>query len=171
MNEDESIMLYIYCSNSSISFLDFHGTSIVGAVVTGGAIGAAILAVVECAKPQVELAKERYQNSGDKFKHCWVSCRISKTCGALIMEIAGLGKEVFDRGVHEFCKKFPENEYCQENKTTPFWDSIKDLEANQQCAGWEPFVFGAVGGWIGAAFRDSCEDCCRCKVGFNAGER
>ena len=86
------------------------------------------------------------------------------------MELAGLGKEVFDRGLRLYCSQNPNADICLEHGTTPFWDSIEDLIANQQCAGWESFAFGAVGGWIGAIIREDCECCCKKKVGFDNGD-
>lgn len=120
--------------------------------------------VLACAYPQFKAAFNRYADSSDKFKHCWVSCRISKSCGGPVAQLAGLGKEVRDRAVAAYCHQFPASEVCQGGHGS-FWDSVQDIVANNQCMGWES-RFGAVTGWIGALCRRSCEDCCKEKVGY-----
>lgn len=158
--------LYGFVHNDPVSLVDADGRAIPAAVVAAVAV---IAAVEACALPQHKAAFNRYPDSGDKFKHCWVSCRISKSCGGAIAELAGLGKEIRDRAIGVYCEMFPDSEICQGGHGD-FWDSIQDLQANQQCIGWESLVFGAPGGWIGTLCRRSCEDCCKAKVGYNAGE-
>jgi len=158
--------LYGFVHNDPVSFVDADGRAIPVGVVAAVAV---IAAVEACALPQHKAAFNRYPDSGDKFKHCWVSCRISKSCGGLIAELAGLGKEIRDRAIGVYCEMFPDSEICRGGHGD-FWDSIQDLQANQQCIGWESVVAGPVGGWIGALCRRSCEDCCKAKVGYNAGE-
>lgn len=114
------------------------------------------------------MAFNQHPSSGDKFKHCWVSCRISKTCGGVIAEIAGLAKEVRDRAVAVYCETHPGSVFCQGGHGD-FLDSIADMNANQKCIGKESIIAGPIGGWIGAACRQSCEQCCREKVGYNTG--
>ncbi|MGA4643314.1 RHS repeat domain-containing protein [Limisphaera sp. 4302-co] len=158
--------LFGFVHNNPVSLVDADGRAIPPAVVAALAVLAATEASVW---PQYKAAFNRYPDSGDKFKHCWVSCRISKTCGGSIAELAGLGKEVRDRAVAVYCDYFPNSEICQ-GAHGDFWDSIQDLQANQQCIGWESIVAGPVGGWIGALCRRSCEDCCKAKVGYHTGE-
>jgi RHS repeat-associated protein len=158
--------LYGFVHNNPISFVDVDGRAVSAAVIAALAIMAAVEA---CALPQYNAAFNRYLDSGDKFKHCWVSCRISKSCGGLITELAGLGKEIRDRAVAVYCDYYPDSEICKGGHGD-FWDSIGDLKANQQCIGWESLVFGAPGGWVGALCRRSCEDCCKAKVGYYTGE-
>ena len=165
VGERGGIMLY----GNGGDFINVNDKLGQSAVIVGGAL---VIAVAACAYPQSQAAFSRYGDSSDKYKHCWVSCRISKTCGGAIMELAGLGKEVRDRAVCWFCETFPEysdSEICQGGHGD-FWDSIADLAANQECVGWEAHMFGAVGGWLGAIFRGSCEDCCRCRVGYGQSE-
>jgi len=158
--------LYGFVHNNPISLLDADGCAIPPAVIA--ALG--VIALVEaCALPQHKAAFDRYPDSGDKFKHCWVSCRISRSCGGLIAELAGLGKEIRDRAIGVYCEVFPDSEICQGGHGD-FLDSLEDLLANQQCVGWESLLLGAPGGWIGTLCRRSCEDCCRDKVGYYTGE-
>ena len=145
--------------------VDSDGRAIPPAVIAAVALLAAAEA---CALPQAIAAANRYPDSGDKFKHCWVSCRISKTCGGSLAQVAGLGKEVRDRAIAVYCDFYPDSEICQHGHGD-FWDSIGDLMANQKCIGWESIVAGPVGGWVGAMCRRSCEDCCKTKVGYNTG--
>ncbi len=163
IGEEGGIALYgVNCS--FINEYDKLGKS---AIIVGGGLVAAVAA---CAYPQYKAAVSRYNDSSDKFKHCWTSCRISKTCGATVMEFVGLGKEIRDRAVCWFCETFPvykDTDLCNGGHGD-FWDSLADLDANHECIGWESYVFGVVpiGGWIGGLFRESCEDCCRCKVEY-----
>ena len=151
--------LYVFVDNNPLFKIDLDGRKSV--IVVGGVAGL----LIACAFPQHQVAHKQYPSSHDKFKHCWVSCRISKTCGAGIAQLAGLSKEAFDRVVAVYCEFYPEREICQSGYGD-FWDSINDLIANQQCIGWESYV-GPIGGWIGALCRQSCEDCCKKKVGYH----
>jgi RHS repeat-associated protein len=158
--------LYGFVHNDPVSLIDADGRAIPVAVAAALVV---IAAVEACAWPQYKAAFNRYPDSGDKFKHCWVSCQISKSCGGLLAELAGLAKEIQDRAIEVYCEMFPDSEICQGGHGD-FWDSIQDLLANQQCIGWESLVFGAPGGWIGTLCRRSCEACCKEKVGYNTGE-
>jgi len=159
LNLREEKNLYLFVMNSPANLYDKDGR-LAGYVIAG--IAAAAYA---CAKPQMDKVWRDYADSGDRFKHCWVSCRISKTCGAAFAQLAGISKEVRDRAVAEYCKSHPEAEICQGGHGD-FMDSIGDLIANQQCVGWESYA-GVAGGWLGALCRRSCEDCCRSKVGYH----
>ena len=154
---------YLFVRNNAPNVYDKDGR------LAGYIIVAIATAAYECAKPQVDKAWRDYPNSGDRFKHCWVSCRISKTCGNAFAQFAGISKEMRDRAVAEYCKSHPEAEICQGGHGD-LLDSIGDMAANQKCIGWEtkfdvPPV--PVFAWIGALCRRSCEDCCRAKVGYN----
>jgi len=148
-----------YVGNRPTMIGDPYGEAHPGVVV--GVVAVAI--VVACAYPQYTAAFDRYPDSGDKFKHCWVACRISKGCGGVISQVAGLGKEARDRAVGAYCALFPESEICQGGHGD-FWDSLADLAAHQQCVGWESYLGFQ---WIGALCRQSCEDCCKDKVGYS----
>jgi RHS repeat-associated protein len=152
--------LYCYVANSPVMLRDAHGT--VAPIIGAGA--ALVGVVIACALPYHQYALHHYDSRSDKFKHCWVSCAVSRTCSGYISEFAGLGKEVRDMMIAAYCELFPEHEICQHGHGD-FWDALADLGANQQCLGWEQFVFGAVGGWIGALCRESCEDCCAREAG------
>ena len=159
LGELGGLNLYGFLSNDPTADVDSDGRS---PVIIGGAI---IAVVAACAYPQYKAAFKRFEDSSDKFKHCWVSCRISKSCGAQVSDLAGWGKEARDRAVAAFCARFPDADICQGDHGD-FWDSVDDIVANNQCIGWESRVFGPLGGWIGSFCRRSCEECCRSKVGY-----
>ncbi len=163
IDEDGGCCLYAFASNMSISRTDRLG-AVAPAVIALGVVSSVIYG---CAWPQYIYAMENFGGTGDKFRHCLASCRIAKTCGAVVADLVGLGKEVKDRIVAYTCNKFPslrDTEFCNGGHGD-FFDSLNDLKANQACIGWESRVFGLVGSWVGAAFRQSCEDCCDCKIG------
>ncbi|MDY0167567.1 MAG: RHS repeat-associated core domain-containing protein, partial [Thermoguttaceae bacterium] len=152
--EAGDVNLYRYVYNRPITLVDPTG-NVAGYIIVG-------LAGVftACVVPQAEAAHNRYPDSGDKFKHCWTSCRISKVCGNFVAQVAGLGKE----GIDSLKRLLRQND---PDGASDWADSLDDLIANQQCIGWEGYVFGLVGSWIGAACRQSCEDCCRTEVGYD----
>jgi len=80
--------LYGFVHNDPVSLVDADGRAITMSVVAAVAV---IAAVEARTLPQHKAAFNRYAGSGDKFKHCWVSCRISRTCGGAIAEFAGPG--------------------------------------------------------------------------------
>ena len=80
------------------------------------------------------------------------------------------GSDPLMPGLRVYCKHYTNSNICLEHGTTPFWDSIQDMKANHLCAGWETFALGTIGGWIGSLFRDSCENCCSCKLGDDDGD-
>jgi RHS repeat-associated protein len=145
--------LCCFVRNSPPNFHDADG-HLIGYV--SSAFAAAIYA---CAKPQYDAAFTRYPDSGDRFKHCWVSCRVSKTSGGDWAYFAGLGKELRDSVVR----------VIKGSHNDPWIDSLQDLLANKKCIGWESQLGSAPGGWIGALCRRSCEDCCKEKVGYYTG--
>ncbi len=160
IEEKGGLNLYEFVLNDPIAKIDALGNSPQGAALIG-----AIAVISSCALPYHVYALSHYGHRSDKFRHCWVSCKMSRTCGGMITEIAGLGKEVRDRAVAAFCEKYPTSGLCNGGHGD-FMDSLADLKANQQCIGWESLVLGPVGGWIGAACRRSCEDCCKAKIGY-----
>jgi hypothetical protein len=130
--------------------------------VAGYVIAGLASVFTACVVPQAEAAHNRYPDSGDRFKHCWTSCRVSKVCGNFITQVAGFGKEGLDSLKRMLRKDDPDG-------AGDWGDSLDDLIANQQCVGWEGYAFGVIGSWIGAACRQSCEDCCRTEVGYANG--
>jgi len=61
------------------------------------AIGAALVAAVLCAYAFYEYALDNYTDKSDKWKHCWVSCKIASYCGGdAFALIIGAGKEGLD---------------------------------------------------------------------------
>jgi hypothetical protein len=133
--------LYEYVNGRPVTLADPSGRNPVAIAV--GVAGGIIFA---CAISQQNYANKQFYSRGDKWRHCWTSCRIAKICGAGVAELAGLLKEVQDipalRGLR---------------------DAIGDLRANQQCIPFESNV-GPIGGWICSIYRESCEDCCDRKV-------
>jgi RHS repeat-associated protein len=166
VNLNEEKNLYGFVRNDALRFYDKDGRAV------GYGLSALLGAAYACGKPQYDLAFKRYRGSGDKFKHCWVSCRISKTCGGYIAELLGIGKETRDMAVALYCETHPDSEICKGGHVD-FWDSLGDLAANQKCIGWETILdppgFPPAFGWVGALCRRSCEECCRAKVGYYTG--
>lgn len=116
----------------------------------------ALLALIAaCGLPFHLYALYNYRHKTDKWRHCWVSCQMSKTCGVILTEIAGLGKEIRDRAVAAFCDHYPRNMICTSGHGD-FWDSIGDLKANQECIAWEAQLVGP----LARLWRQSCKDCC-----------
>ncbi|HEX7375606.1 MAG TPA: RHS repeat-associated core domain-containing protein [Pirellulales bacterium] len=150
--------LYQYALASPLLFTDPSGTAAQVTIVLGPVV-VLLAAVLACARPQYTIAMRDFGGRSDKYRHCWVSCRIGKTCGGLLAEYAGLAKEARDRAVAIYCDNFPNDPVCQGGHGD-FWDSIEDIAANQACLYWEEFIFGACGGWVGSIFRETCEDCC-----------
>jgi|SRR6185436_14079338 len=69
-------------------------------------VGAAVLAAVACAYPFYSYALSHYSNKGDKWMHCWVSCKISFYCGgpgigSVVAVLIGAGKEVIDAALDQ----------------------------------------------------------------------
>lgn len=169
LNLDEEKNLYSLVRNNAANLYDADGRALGPILVIGGVSVAAAL----CIRSQYEIAHNRYVGdreghpvsdpAGDSFVHCWTSCRISKVCGGGLAQLAGLGKE----GLDSFRRAWREVFGGEDETGHGSWlDSLDDLVANQQCIGWESYA-GPVGGWIGAACRRSCEDCCREKVGYH----
>ena len=105
-------------------------------------IGLAALGVVlyACAEPFVQISRRRYGNKSDKWRHCWVSCEISKTCGSAIAQLAGLTQEAQNLLVHG----------------QPLIRSLLDMLANGVCIPPETAIVGV----LARLWRQSCEDCC-----------
>jgi RHS repeat-associated protein len=151
------INIYAYTHGNPLAMVDPHGDNPVLAAVL-----ALVVAVDACAYPQYLAAHSRYLSKSDKWRHCWVSCRISKTCGGIITEIAGVGYEIIDQTRRATCAAFPNLPFCDQEHGD-LWDSLTDIMANQQCIGWESIIIGIPGAWIGSLCRQSCEDCCTSK--------
>jgi RHS repeat-associated protein len=169
---DDATSVTRYGHNNPTNILDPNGEAGLAAAAPALGAAAAILAVaLACAVPHFITARKKFKGARDKFLHCWVSCRTAKVCGGILAEIAGLEKEILDTEWSALCEFFPQVSICRtgaglRHVGEGIKDSLGDLLANQQCIGWETFAFGAVGGWIGTIFRDSCEQCCRKKVGY-----
>jgi hypothetical protein len=122
----------------------------------GQAVGYVVVAVAAasyaCAKPYYDIAMRDYDDRTDKFRHCWVSCKMSKTCGGSLAQLAGFGKEARDSAL----RLLNELDAGGGDWADSFWDIV----ANHECIGSESVVAGPVGGWLGALFRESCECCC-----------
>mgnify|MGYP000630151935 CR=1 FL=1 len=67
----------------------------VGAAV---AVGGALAAAVVCGYAFYNYAMDNYSHKGDKWLHCWVSCKITTWCGGSIpfSILVGAGKEAVD---------------------------------------------------------------------------
>ena len=119
------------------------------------AAAVAIAAIAACAIPFYLYAMSNYGHKTDKYRHCWVSCQMSKTCFAQLAELAGLTKEIRDRAVAAFCDIYPGSSICTGGHGD-FLDSLGDLAANQACIPWETFFVGP----LARLWRQSCKDCC-----------
>jgi len=157
MPPQEHYNLYSYVLNNPVIYTDPAGTSISigGAAGAGGAVAAAAAVIYACAKPQDNLSDKYFPDAGDSFIHCWVSCRITKTCGNEVSSASQILKEWFDS-----------RDRITGKSDVPWIDSLHDIVANQTCIYWEAKYLGITGSWIGALCRESCEDCCRKNVGY-----
>lgn len=87
------------------------------ALVAG--IGAAVLAAVGCSFLFYNYALDNYSSKSDKWKHCWVACKIASYCGGdAVAIILGAGKEVVDA----IC------DYYGYKCSAEFLDFVADLE-------------------------------------------
>ena len=143
--------------SASTSLAALSGEDVLQRAVHPALIAAlAILVVmVACGLPYHQYALSTYGRKTDKWRHCWVSCQMSKTCGPVLAELAGLGKEIRDRAVAAFCDQYPNSSVCAGGHGD-FLDSIGDLAANQACIPWETFLVGP----LARIWRQSCRDCC-----------
>ena len=86
----------------------------------------------------------------DKWAHCMISCRASKVCGPLLIQLGGLTYE----GIQFFQRRL--------GLGSSGFDP-KDLLANltgSACAGWESVAVPPIGPLVGLLWRESCDDCC-----------
>jgi RHS repeat-associated protein len=155
--------VFAFCFNDSIGKYDPNGEAVPAVVVAAVAVLAAAEA---CGLPFHLYALDKYDDAGDSFRHCWVSCAMARTCGPALTELAGLGKEIRDRAVAVYCDFFPNSRICQGGHGS-FWDSIDDLAANQKCIAWEGQLIGPIT-WL---YRESCDCCCRREVGYSTSGR
>ncbi|MCU0541836.1 MAG: DUF4157 domain-containing protein [Oscillatoriaceae cyanobacterium Prado104] len=126
------------------------------AIPQGLVIAAGIIAAIAaCASPWYFYAMRTYSGKTDKWRHCYVSCQMSKTCGPILTELAGLGKEIRDRAVAAYCGDNQTSWLCQGGHGD-FLDSLRDLAANQTCIAWEAAIVGP----LARLWRESCFDCC-----------
>ncbi|MDQ6764441.1 MAG: DUF4157 domain-containing protein [Bacteroidota bacterium] len=73
------------------------GDNIQKSPLAAAAIGAAVVAAILCAYEFYEYALDNFPNQTDKWKHCWVSCKITAWCGGdAFALIIGAGKEGLD---------------------------------------------------------------------------
>ena len=83
------------------------------------AIGAAVVAAVLCSYAFFEYALSNFPDKNDKWKHCWVSCKITAWCGGdAIALIIGAGKE----GLDAICDAYGKG--CK----AEFMDFLADVE-------------------------------------------
>jgi RHS repeat-associated protein len=153
--------LYAMVDNNSLNGVDHLGLAAVSPEFA--AITALLALVAACAFPYVTQSEQLYSGKPDVWRHCWVSCKISRTCGGQIAELTGFAKEAADAAKRIYCAQYPDSAICQTGHGS-WTDSLYDILANQQCIGVESILFGAVGGWIGSCFRESCESCCDSKT-------
>jgi len=148
----DGMNLYQYCRGNPPGLTDPTGEIAPAILVAAGLTGYLAVDYYVCATPLYDEAMRDYGARTDKFRHCWVSCKMSRRCGGLATQVAGLGKEARD-SLKRILKQM-------DGGTGDWVDSLMDLEANNKCIGWESYPLGPIGGWIGAIFRGSCECCC-----------
>src|SRR5258708_2091366 len=73
---------YVYAKNSPVMISDPSG------LLVPILIALLAAAIAGCALPFHEYAHNHYGDSSDKFKHCWVSCRMSRACTGILTQYA-----------------------------------------------------------------------------------
>jgi len=152
---EESVALAVNCSCA---------TKWVSATVYGLPVDPRIMLLallVACTAPYYFYAIVNYNHRSDKFRHCWAACQIAKTCGGGAGQLAGLTKELRDRVVRLVCDLGlldKNSDFCKDS--TPFWESIDDILANQTCVPWETYIPSPVFPVLCRVWRESCECCC-----------
>jgi len=103
-------------------------------------VGAAALAIVACAFPFFLYALDNYSSKGDKWMHCWASCKIGTYCGLpgiaqVVSVLVGATKEVVD--------------------------ALCDAAGRKCSAEWNDFVADLDGIWCTIRHPlTTCVDCC-----------
>jgi RHS repeat-associated protein len=154
IEEKGGVNLYGFVGNNGVNDYDIHGK------VAGYVIAGVLTAATACAWDVQVKAHEKFNDDEDKLKHCWVSCVVAKRCSAQISLVAQLAKEAKD-SVVRVGKDL--GLWEDEGGADDWMDSLRDFAANQTCIPFETEL-GLIPGWIGAAFRESCECCCRKRI-------
>ena len=151
--------LYLYARSNPIRYLDPRGEEPVTAGVATVVLVALAAQILVCAGPYFAYAQkaDKFEGSGDLFRHCWTSCQVAKTCTGIIAQYAGLAKEARDF-IYDYLKG---------RDDWTFDGTLDDLFANQECIPTESYI--PVVNVLCRIWRESCWDCCMRKVGFNAG--
>jgi len=148
--------LFEFCDALPLSSLDPYGLEPI-TISVGAAAVIVIGAVVVCAGPFHFYSLNSHGTESDKWRHCWVSCQVSRTCTSSLSQLAGLGKELRDSAVRLYCNANPNAWLCKGGQGD-WTDSLDDLLANQQCMHWETYI--PVINICARLWRDSCADCC-----------
>ena len=158
IGERGGVNLYGFVGNNGINTHDILG-QVSPQLAAAGIIAAALGAALACTQDLPDEADRKF-GSNDKLKHCWVSCVVAKRCTAQISAVAQLAKEAKD----SFLRIGEELGLWEDETGANDWmDSLMDIAANQLCIPFETQL-GLIPGWIGSAFRESCECCCRRKL-------
>ena len=105
------------------------------AVPAAAVVAGVAVAVILCAYGFFSYTLDNFPAKGDKWKHCYTSCKIATWCGGFVMSaLIGAGKEVAD------------------------W--IGDKFGAHMQAEWEDFVADMEGNVCSFAFWQSCQSCC-----------
>lgn len=97
-------------------------------------VGGAIVALALCASGFYDYALSHYGHKGDKWLHCYTSCKIATYCGVPTSALIGVAKEV--------------------------GDFICDQLGHHCAAEWEDIIADAEGIGCALTFWRSCIDCC-----------
>jgi RHS repeat-associated protein len=132
--------------------VDPEGTLISDPVHIAGAVAAAALIdFLVCFKPFIEKAEQKWPLL-DRRKHCYVSCRSSRTCGRTNAFNGGNLKEMID-----LVRALGIPAKAKQRLIVSFEDQVANW-SGRRCAGFETHApgIGLITGWC----RQSCEDCC-----------
>jgi RHS repeat-associated protein len=158
IGKERLLPLYQFCSNNPVGNYDEKG------LYVSAIVYAVLAASYACFKAQAAyVALVEGNPGGDRYRHCLLSCRASKTCGAPLASLGGLLHETEELLAQGALTAIPGGE----RMTKADWlDAIGDMAANLACMPPESHL-GPAGGWIGSFFRRPCSECCEECVGFN----
>lgn len=150
---------YIYAASRPTYFIDPTG-EILPILIVGPVMG--VLAA--CLLINFRQAMAKYPNN-EEMRHCYASCRASRSCGTQFTQLAGIGFEAFTTVIRI------REPGATEELINSLWDILHNA-AGGYCAGFEnalqplvPCGIGLVTGWL----RESCDSCCARTIAIIGG--